>query len=733
MSFRWLPLLLLAPTAVAADAPVSFRNDVQAVLSRSGCNAGACHGNLNGKGGFKLSLRGEDADADLAALTRGMLARRTDPHSPADSLLLRKATGQVPHEGGARFSATSVEYQLLSKWIAAGCPTDPIDTAKPVTLTPSAKSIVLVDPQKSAPLTVSAKFNDGTVRDVTAVTTYEVTSVGVAKVAGGEVVRDQFGETVLIVRYLHLQVPIRVAFLPNRPAVDLSSIPAMHPIDKLVLADLARLRIRPSDLASDSVFIRRAYLDTCGIIPTAAEVKAFLADTSPDKRTKLIDTLLARPEFADYWAQKWGDLLRNEEKSLDRKGVTVFHRWIRNWIADDKPLTDFAKEVITARGSTYSTPPANFYRAVRDPYLRAESVAQVFLGLRVSCARCHNHPFDVWTQDDYHRFAAVFARIDYRIVDNKRNDDLDKHEFVGEQIVVSKGDGELTLPRGGDAVPKLLGAKASVPSGRGDRLTALADWLTAADNPFFAQAQANRIWAHLLGRGIVDPIDDFKLTNPPSNPELLEHLAKEFTAGGSKLKPLVRHIMTSHTYQLSATPNDTNADDTTHFSHATVQPLEAEQLLDAVASATGTTMKWPGYPSGTRAGQLAAVPLAGRRMAAGDGLRFLKMFGKPERLLTCECERSEDPGVLQAFQMLTGDLVNNLIRQSDNRIGKMLADGKRDGEVLEEMYLSALSRTPTTAERDKLLAYVTGAKDKRAAWEDVVWGLLNSKEFLLRR
>jgi hypothetical protein len=733
MSFRWLPLLLLLPSAALADAPVSFRNHAQAVLSRAGCNAGACHGNLNGKGGLKLSLRGEDADADLAALTRGMLGRRTDPHSPADSLILKKATGQVPHEGGVRFTTTSSEYQLLHKWIAGGCLPDGADTPKPVALVPSVKSVVLVDPHKSAKVSVQAKFSDDTTRDVTAVTTFELTTVGVAKLTDGELVREQFGETVLIVRYLHLQVPIRVAFLPDRPAVDLSAIPAAHPIDKLVLADLARLRVRPSDLSSDSVFVRRAYLDTGGILPTAAEVRAFLADTDPKKREKLIDTLLARPEFADYWAQKWGDLLRNEEKSLDKKGVTVFHRWIRNWVSEDKPLTDFAREILTARGSTYTTPPTNFYRAVRDPYLRAESVAQVFCGLRVSCARCHNHPFDVWTQDDYHRFAGVFARVDYRIVDNKRNDDLDKHEFVGEQIVVVKGDGELPLPRGGDAVPKLLGAKASVPTGRGDRLAALADWLTAADNPFFAPAQANRVWAHLLGRGIVDPIDDFKLTNPPSNPELLDHLAKQFAAGGHRLKPLVRHIMTSRTYQLSATPNDTNADDTTHFSHAVVQPLEAEQLLDAVASATGTTMKWPGYPSGTRAGQLAAVPLTGRRMAAGDGLRFLKMFGKPERLLTCECERSEDPGVLQAFQMMTGELVNGLIRQPDNRLSKLLAEGKAEGEVLEELYLSALGRQPSAAEREKLVKYVTDAKEKRAAWEDVAWGLLNSKEFLLRR
>ena len=728
----FLPLLLLAVPAVAAP-PVSFRNDVQAVLSRAGCNAGACHGNLNGKGGFKLSLRGEDADADLAAVTRGTLGRRIDLHSPADSLLLKKATGQVPHEGGVRFSASSNEYQLLFNWITAGCRPDAADTPKPLTLSPSAKSLVLIDPVKSATVTVKATFSDGTTRDVTGVTSFELTTLGVAKLTNGELTREQFGETVLIVRYLNLQVPVRVAFLPDRPPVDLSAVPAAHPIDKLVLADLARLRVRPSDLCPDSVFVRRVYLDACGIIPTAAEVRAFLNDTSADKRTKLIDALLARPEFADYWAQKWGDLLRNEEKSLDKKGVTVFHRWIRNWIADDKPLTDFAKEILTARGSTYATPAANFYRAVRDPYLRAEGVAQVFCGLRVSCARCHNHPFDVWTQDDYHRFAAVFARIDYRIVDNTRTDSFDKHEFIGEQIVVSTGDGELALPRGGDAVPKLLGATAAVPTGRGDRLAALADWLTAADNPFFAQAQANRVWAHLLGRGIVDPIDDFKLTNPPTNPELLDHLAKEFAAGGYKLKPLVRHIMTSRTYQLSATPNDTNTDDGTHFSRALVQPLEAEQLLDAVASATGTEIRWPGYPKGTRAGQLAAVPLAGRRMAGGDGLRFLKMFGKPERLLTCECERSDDPGVLQAFQMLTGELVNNLIRQSDNRLGKLLEDGKSAGDVLDELYLSAVSRTPTTAERTKLLAYVTAAKDKRDAWEDVTWGLLNSKEFLLRR
>lgn len=734
MSCRLLFLCVvgLTTTSVYAGGEVSFRNEAMAVLSRAGCNAGACHGNLNGKGGFKLSLRGEDPAADHVALTRGMLARRVDPLNTDESLLLRKASGQVPHEGGVRFSAKSREYAILHQWIASGCPTDPADSPVPVSLHTSATNLVLIDPERTATVRATATYSDGTTRDVSDIAAFELTNVGVARLSGNVITREQFGETVLIVRYLNLQVPVRVAFLPDRPAVDLSAVPVNNAIDELVYADLARLRIRPSDLCSDTVFIRRAFLDACGIIPTAAEVSTFLADSAPDKRTKLIDALLARPEFADYWAQKWGDLLRNEEKSLDRKGVSVFHRWIRTWVAEDKPLTEFSREILTARGSTYANPPANFYRAVRDPYLRAESVAQVFLGLRVSCARCHNHPFDVWTQDDYHRFAGVFARIDYRVIENRRNDDLDKHEFIGEQVVFTKPQGELTLPRGGDATPKLLGAKSIGETGS-DRLVALADWVTAANNPFFAQAQANRVWAHLLGRGIVDPIDDFKLTNPPSNPELLKHLEKEFASGGYRLKPLVRHIMTSRTYQISATPNDTNAADTAHFSHALVQPLEAEQLLDAVASATGSKMKWPGYPTGTRAGELPAVPMAGRRMAPGEELRFLKMFGKPERLLTCECERSDDPGVLQAFQMMTGELVNDLIRQPENRIGRLLRDGTSDPDLLTELYLSAVSRSPSDTERSKLLGHVEAAADKRSAWEDVAWGLLNSKEFLLRR
>ncbi len=720
--------------AVAADKP-SFTNEVMAVLSRAGCNSGPCHGNLNGKGGLKLSLRGENPTADRNALTRDMLARRTDPQRPAESLLLKKAAGQVPHEGGARFGLHSTEYAVFYNWIAAGCLADEPGLPSPVKLTVTPPGQVIVAPMDRTTLKVVAQFSDGTSRDVTELATFETNNVGIAHIRPtGEVLREQDGELVVLVRYLAKQTPVRIAFIPDRPVPDLAKTPANDPIDRLVTARLVELRLQPSELASDSAFVRRAYLDACGVTPTAEEVKAFFDDPRPVKRAKLIDELLARPEFAAYWAQKWSDVLRNEEKSLDRKGVQVFHRWIKGWIAEDKPLNEFARDILAARGSTYAVPATNFYRAVRDPYTRAESVAQVFLGLRVGCARCHNHPFDAWTQDDYHRFVALFNRIDYRVLANARKDDLDKHEFVGEQIVIAKSEGELPHPRGGVAVPKFLGATTPDLSGRADRLGALANWVADPANPFFAKAQANRVWYHLIGRGLVDPNDDFRISNPAVVPPLLDHLTEVFAAGGYRLKPLVKHIMLSQVYQLSSSSNESNAHDDAHFARALIQPLEAEQLLDALTRVVGGSVKFPGYPEGTRAGEMPASPLAGRRgNSDGMGIRFLKVFGKPDRLLTCECERSEDAGMLQAFQLLTGELLHGMIRDPDNRIGDLLKVNTSDATMLEELYLSALARYPSATEREKLLGYVSHAKDRRTAWEDVLWGLVNSKEFLLRR
>jgi len=738
-----MPVRFLAPLAgllvagPVTGAEVSFQRDVLPVLTRAGCNAGACHGNFNGKGGFRLSLKGEDPAADLAALTRDMLARRANTQRPDDSLILQKATARVPHEGGLRFGRSSVEYAILRDWIARGCrpdgPTAPRITA--LSVNPVGK--IVMEPANRFPVTATARFSDGSRRDVTHLAAFEFTAVGVAGITpSGEVVREAFGETVLLVRYMSEVQSVRIAFLPNRPVPDMEGIAVNNEIDRLVFAQLKQLRLKPAELAPDHVFLRRAYLDALGLLPTAGEARAFLADTDPGKREKLIDELLARPAFAEYWAQKWSDLLRNEEKALDRKGVAVFHRWIATQIATDRPLTEFARDILAATGSTYANPPANFWRAIREPTQRAEAVAQVFLGVRIACARCHNHPFDRWTIEDYYGFANNFGRIGYRVLENRRRDDLDKHEFVGEQIIYQSRDGEVLNPRTKQAArPVLLGSSARAVAPEADRLAALADWVAAPDNSFFARAQANRVWLHVMGRGLVDPNDDFRATNPPSNPELLDYLAQDFAAGGFRLKALVKRIMTSRVYQLAATiPDSSSMGDELHHSHALIQPLEAEQLLDALAQVTGVPVAFKGYPLGLRANQVPAPPQSGRRGTSdGMGERFLKTFGKPDRLLTCECERSDDPGLLQAFQLITGELTNTLIRDPDNRIGKLLSAGKTDEEILEELYLAALCRKPTAMESKKLLALLAAAKDRRAAWEDVLWAVVNSKEFLLRR
>jgi hypothetical protein len=495
------------------------------------------------------------------------------------------------------------------------------------------------------------------------------------------------------------------------------------------------LRVQPSPLCSDSVFLRRAYLDALGILPTMAEARAFLSDTRPDRRALLIDRLLQRAEFADFWALKWSDLLHNEEKTLDRKGVGSFHHWIRQCIAEGRPLNEFARDLIAARGSTYSHPAANFYRALRDPQERAEAAAQVFLGVRLLCARCHNHPFDRWTQNDYWSLAACFARVQYRIVENRRRDRLDSHEFDGEQIVWMAREGEVKNPRTGEVMPpRFLGAAMPSLGPSSDRLQALADWVARPDNPLFARTQVNRIWYHLMGRGIVEPIDDFRASNPPANAPLLDALTRDFVAHRFDLRSLVRTIMNSRTYQLAAAPNETNRDDEANFSRALVRPLQAEQLLDALAQVTGVPVKFTGYPLGLRAGQLPGVRAARQRdQGTGMGEKFLKQFGKPDRLLSCECERSDDTTLGQAFQLITGEMINHMLSEPNNRLGKLLAIHRSDREIVEELYLAALSRYPTGKELQAAVESLREAKDRRTAVEDLAWGLVNAKEFLLRR
>lgn len=735
------PLLLFAAllsaqrSGLAQAADVSFERDVMAVLSKAGCNQGVCHGNQNGKGGFKLSLRGQEPALDLLALTRDQLGRRVDLLRPERSLLLEKPTAVVPHQGGRRFLVGSTEYDLLRDWLAAGCPADAPGrpSVAQLEVSPAGEQLQL-EPGGSVRLSVTALFSDGARRDVTSLAVYEPINAFVAVDHDGLTRALSTGETTLLVRYLSRQVAVRLAIVPPRPDFAFLAPNEANYVDHHVFAKLRSLKINPSPVAEDAVFLRRAYLDALGILPTAEEARRFLNDPTADKRARLIDALLERPEFADWWALKWSDLLRNEEKVLDQKGVAGFHHWIRQSIAQAKPLDEFARQLIVARGSTYTNPAANFYRANRDPVTRAEAAAQLFLGVRLQCAKCHNHPFDRWTQNDYYRWAGFFARVRYKIVENRRRDINDGHEFDGEQIVWMAPDGEVHDPRTDRPMePCFLGDATPVEGPDDDRLEELADWITAADNPFFARAQANRVWYHLLGRGIVEPIDDFRATNPPAIPALLDALAGDFAAHHFDLRHLVRVIMNSQTYQLAPQPNDTDGGDEAIFSHALVRRLSAEQLLDALSQVTGVAAEFQGYPAGMRAGQLPGVLAArSRRQPTSRDDHFLVLFGKPPRLLTCECERSGETTLGQAFQLVSGPTINSLLTRPGNRLTQFAAAGRPACETVEELWLAALCRFPTSEESQVMVAYLESAADRRAALEDIAWSLLSSAEFLLR-
>jgi hypothetical protein len=718
----------------ASTENVSFRSDVMAVLSKAGCNMGTCHGNQNGKAGFKLSLRGEDPEADYRALTRDMFARRTNPNAPDQSLLLLKATAQLAHEGGQRFTKESPEYAMLQAWIAAEARDDAATAPKLLRLSVSPTEQILIEPSTEAQFTVTAEFADGTRRDVTRLACYE-TANQLVKVSEGRAQSVKPGETTMIVRYLNQQVPARLAFVPARPKFKWSGAQPHNFVDEHVFAKLKSLRMNPSAPCTDTEFVRRAYLDLLGMLPTSDEARAFINDRSRNKRQNLVDRLLERPEFADFWALKWADLLRTEEKVLDTKGVQAFHRWIRQSVAENKPVDEFVHEILTARGSTYENPAANYLRALRDPVTRAESTAQLFLGTRLQCARCHNHPFDRWTQNDYYDWADVFAPVQYKILDNRRRDGLDTHEFNGEQIVWASGKPEVKNPRTGKAAQaRLLGSNGPIERGEAAEMNRLAKWLTDPTNKLFGQAQVNRVWYHLMGRGLVDPVDDFRPTNPASIPSLLEALAQDFVKHNYDLRHLIRSIMKSRVYQTSSEPNETNADDEANFARAIVRRLTAEQLLDAQNQVSGVPSRFNGYPEGIRAAQIPgarAVRLRERKLSDGD--MFLKVFGKPERLLTCECERSTDTSMGQAFQLISGPGIHDLLSDEDNRIGKLLKAGASTEKIVDELYWSALSRSPTVAETSKCLSYVREAKDQRRALEDLTWALMNSKEFVLRK
>ncbi len=703
--------------------PTSFRLDVAPVLSKSGCNMGACHGNLNGKGGFRLSLRGEDPAFDLLAMTRDSLGRRIDLNHPESSLILLKPLGQVAHEGGPRIAAGSTDALAIQDWIKAGAVDDAATAPKLTRLNVFPAERYLASGSAGQQLLVTAEFADGSRRDVTRQAAYDLSDPTRATVSPeGRVEPAGPGEIVVAVRFLEGRGVSRLAFLPDRPGFVPSEIVADNPIDRAVFTKLNALKIHASKPADDVVFLRRAYLDAIGLLPSADEARAFLADSDPSKREKLIDRLIARPEFADFWALKWADLLRNEEKTMGPKGVWSYQRWLRDRIAADVPMDRFAREMVSTLGSTWENPAANFHRTNRDPQAAAESFSQVFLGVRLQCARCHNHPFDVWTQDDYFGLAAFFANVKRREVDNMPTDTFDSHEITGDEVIFLEGKPGMIQPRSGRKLaPKPPGGP--VPGLKTDSaLNELAAWLSA-ENPQFTRNLANRVWFHLMGRGVVEPVDDFRDSNPPSNPALMDALAAEFRRNGMRLKPLVAQIMKSKVYQLDSTPDPTNAADEANFARYPVRLLTSEVLLDAISQALDRPERFPNTPRRTRAVQLPG---------AGGGNTFLKSFGKPDRLLTCECERSESTTLSQAFQLINGDIVRRKLTAEDNRIGRLLNAGRPDHEILADLYFAALNRAPREEESHAHLSHVSKASDRRSAWEDVAWAILNSKEFLLR-
>ncbi|MBW3599153.1 MAG: DUF1549 and DUF1553 domain-containing protein [Planctomycetes bacterium] len=703
-------------------APVSFYHGALAAITKQGCNAGACHGSPSGKGGFRMSLRAFDPELDKFTLIREEYGRRTNVHDPDSSLLLLKPMMKVPHGGGLKLTKGDPAFTLLRDWIAEGCRLDPPEAPKCVRIEVfpgSGRVYKIDDATKDAnqqQLCVLAHFSDGSVRDVTPLAVYSSSDEQVAEVAvGGLVTGKDRGEAAIMVRYMEFIESVYVTFVRDIEGFAWSDPPSNNYIDDHVYAKLKQLKFLPSELCADEEFIRRVYLDTIGVLPTIEETQAFLSDSAPDKRSKLIDGLLERPEYARFWALKWGDLLRMTKKAVGDAGVHKYHQWLLRSFQENAPYDEFAREVLTASGSTHVNPAANFYRTATDVNDTVESIAQVFLGARLQCAKCHNHPFERWTQDNYYGMAAFFNRVQRKSA--SRPD---------EMFVYAARSGEITQPRTGETMKPWApeAGEMDVPADA-DRRDPFAHWLTEKDNPFFARVEANRIWAHLFGRGIVDPPDDFRDSNPPSNAALLDALAKDFAEYRFDRKHLLRTILNSRTYQASSRPNEFNDEDKKFFSHYQPRLLSAEQLLDAICHVTGVAEKFGSLPASVKATQLPSPDLADNE--------FLKVFGQPERQTVCECERSDDSNLGQALQLFNGPLVHGKLRDANNRFRRLISENKPDDEVIRTLYLAALCREPSEGELEASLSHVAAKPDNRIeALDDVCWAILNTHEFLFQ-
>ena len=714
-------LTLCAPIAANAEVPVSFTQEVQPILTRAGCNQGACHGTPTGKNGFRLSLRGYDPVLDETTLTREAMSRRLNPLQPDSSLLLLKGSGRVPHEGGVRLDRSRTEYALLRRWIAEGAT---IDRAAPalsrLEITPS--QLTLEPGHESASVKVIAHLANQTSLDVTHLVRFSVNDETIASVnSDGIVRRRKAGEVAVAAEYRGQMVTSLVTFLPPRPMTAWARPKEHNFVDTHVLNKLELLRIEPSALCDDATFLRRLTLDLNGRLPTADELRTFIADPRIDKRPRIIDECLERDEFADFWAMKWTDRLGCNQRFVGQIGAQKYHAWIRQQIAANVGEDAFVRAILTSSGGNYSSPPVGFYRRLRDPATAAEEVAQLFLGVRMQCAKCHNHPGERWTQNDYYGMAAFFTRMSFR------NGPFFNHTYDKEESLSMLRVGAVSHPRTAQVMPpKFLGGDIPVLRDIDDRRAVFAEWLTAPTNPFFAKAGANRIWYHLFGRGIVDPVDDLRSTNPPANAELLDALTVEFVKSKFNRKHLIRVICNSRTYQQSSVATATNGDDEKYFARARLRLLGAEQLLDAMSWATGIAEKFPGQPLGVRA---IEIP---------DGETkhpFLEAFGRPARAMTCECERGNDTTLSQALHLVGGSTVQSKLRSDAGRVTKLIADGKSDAVIVEELFLSTLSRYPTEEEKALVLPTLrhSDAMMRRRAAEDLLWALINHREFVFQR
>ena len=714
-------------TVSAADQPrlLHFTNDIIPLLSRYGCNSSGCHGKAEGQNGFKLSVFGFDPQADYDALTKEARGRRVFPAAAERSLLLRKAAGLAPHGGGTRIAPASLAYRTLHDWIAAGCPRGAEDApaVSSIEISPAERVLAIGARQQ---LRVVATYTDGHRADVTGLAQFQSNHEGLATVdeAGLVAAGDTPGTVAVMASYMGAVATFQALIPHDQPLAAWPDVPEYNFIDKLVHRRLRQLQMLPSEEADDATYLRRLYLDLTGTLPTAEQARQFLLDRSPDKRARLVDELMRRPEFADVWALLWADLLRVDTQTLGRKDAYAYYRWIRDSFAQNKPLDQFARELITAEGPLDEAPAGHFYSVVKRPGDVSSTLAQVLLGVRIACAECHHHPFDRWSQTDYYGMQAYFQQLRTK-------------ELGGRKALFSQGQPNVLHPRTGEVVPPHpLGeslpiaavegtsatAQASQPS---DPRQALADWLVAPENRWFARSMANRIWARMLGRGLVEPVDDFRLTNPPSNPELLDALAAHLVESGYDLRALIRAIAASRTYQLSSQPNETNAADQQNYSRALFKRLNAEVLLDAVCQVTGVPEKFDGVPAGARAVQLwdNRVPHY-----------FLKVFGRPLRETACECERNVEPSIAQVLHLMNGPEIQAKIGHAGGRVAELCRTLDDDRQLAEEIYLTVFARQPRADELavavEHLRTASAGPAARQKAAEDLTWSLMNSLEFV---